>query len=73
MFKAFFKWVYDWITVIVASSVGLAGPMVGLLNVVGAVNMAPIFGPEVALQIVTYVAIAKGVCAWLVSLKKAAR
>lgn len=72
MIKSFFKWVYDWVTVITASLVGLPSVLLSFLDSVGAINMAPLVGPDLALKIVTVVALVKGICAFLLTLKKPA-
>lgn len=54
------RWVYDWITVITAASVGL-------LHALDGINLAPLIGSERALQVVTVVAIVKAVLAFIES------
>lgn len=63
----FCRWVYDWITVITASLVGVPSMLLQLLNYVGYVDLAPFVGPEKALKIVTTVALVKGLLAFLES------
>ena len=69
--KAAARWVYDWITVLTASLVGLPTLLLQFLNFVGAVDLTPFFGPQIALQIVTGVALLKAVLAFLESRAKA--
>lgn len=65
--KSWARWVYDWITVIVASLVGLPTLLIQLLNYLGAIDLSPFVGPEMALKIVTGVAILKAVLAFIES------
>jgi len=65
------RWVYDWITVLVASLVGVPSLLLQLLDSVGAVNIAPLVGPDLALKIVTGVAIVKAILAVVESSIKA--
>lgn len=65
--KSWLHWVYDWITVIVASLVGLPSLLIQLLDSLGAVNIAPLVGPELALKIVTCVALVKAALAFVES------
>jgi len=65
------RWVYDWITVLVASLVGVPSLLLQLLDSVGAVNIAPLVGPDLALKIVTGVAIVKAILAVVESTIKA--
>ena len=65
--KSWLHWVYDWITVIVASLVGLPTLLIQLLDSFGAVNIAPLVGPELALKIVTGVALVKAALAFVES------
>lgn len=65
--KKFCRWVYDWITVITASLVGVPSMLLQLLNHVGYVDLTPFVGPEKALKIVTTVALVKGLLAFLES------
>lgn len=68
--KSWARWVYDWITVITASLVGLPSVVISLLDSLGAINMAPLVGPEIALKIVTSVAIVKALLAFIESCMK---
>ena len=65
--KSWGRWVYDWITVLVASLVGLPAVLIQLLDYLGAVNIAPFVGPDMALKIVTGVALVKAVLAFIES------
>lgn len=70
--KAALRWFYDWITILTASLVGLPTLLLQFLSFVGAVDLSPIVGPQMALQIITGVAIAKAVLAFIESRVKAA-
>lgn len=59
--KAVAKWLYNWVTVIVASLVGVPELVVQALSYLDGVDISPIFGPDLALKIVTGVAVAKAV------------
>ncbi len=65
--KEWARWVYDWITVITASLVGLPTLILQLLSYFDVVNIAPIVGPEMALKITTSVAIIKAILAFIES------
>lgn len=65
--KKFFRGVYDWITVIVASLVGVPSVVLQFLHFIEFVDFSPWVGPETALQIVTGVALAKALLAFLES------
>lgn len=65
--KKLCRWVYDWITVLTASLVGLPSLLLQLLNYVGYVDLTPFVGPEKALKIITTVALVKGLLAFLES------
>ncbi len=65
--KAWLRFVYDWITVLTASLVGVPAVLIELLDQLGAVNIAPLVGPDLALKIVTAVAIAKAALAFIAS------
>jgi hypothetical protein len=67
--KAFFAWVYDWITVIAASLVGVPSMVLELLDMLGGTDLTPILPPEQAVKIITFVAIVKAICAWAVKAK----
>jgi len=68
--KKLFRWVYDWLTVITASLVGLPTLLLQLLNFLGAVDISPLVGPDMALKIVTGVAIVKALLAFIESRMK---
>lgn len=59
--KAVAKWIYNWVTVIVASLVGVPELVIQALSYLDGVDIAPIFGPDLALKIVTGVVVAKAV------------
>ena len=69
--KSWARWVYDWITVLVASLVGLPTLILQLLSYFDAINFTPIVGPDMALKIVTGVAIVKAIAAFIESRAKA--
>lgn len=70
MIKAFFKWVYDWVTVLAASLVGLPSVTLDFLTSVGAIDYSPLVGSDKALKIVTTVALIKGICAFAINARK---
>lgn len=65
--KAGFRWIYDWITVLTASLVGLPSLLLELLSYLDGINITPFIGPDMALKIVTGVAIAKALLAFIES------
>lgn len=65
------KWVYDWITVIVAGLAGVATFILPLLNLIDGINIAPLVGADTAIKIVTGVAVAKAIFAFIASYRKA--
>jgi hypothetical protein len=69
--KTAFLWVYNWITVLTASLVGLPDVLLQLVSSFGGIDFAPLVGPEMALKIVTSVAIVKALLAFMVSKLKA--
>lgn len=69
--KRFLRWVYDWLTVLTASLVGLPTLLLQFLNFVGMVDLSPLVGPEMALKIVTGVALVKALLAFIESRIKA--
>ena len=69
--KAALRWIYDWVTVLVASLVGLPAVLLQLFSVFDGINIAPLIGPDKALKIVTAVAIAKALLAFAESRVKA--
>lgn len=68
--KSWFRWVYDWITVLTASIVGVPSVLLELLNAMSGIDISPLVGPDKALKIVTGVAIVKAVLALLESRMK---
>lgn len=66
--KSAARWVYNWVTVIVASLVGVPDLALQALSYLDGVDIAPIFGPDAALKIVTGVAITKAVLSILGSM-----
>lgn len=70
--KAWFKWLYDWVTVLVATSVGSLAGLLELLSILSSVDLTPILPASVALQIITGIAIAKGLLSWWLSKKEPA-
>lgn len=60
-FKAGLLWVYNWITVIVASLVGVPDLVLQALSYVDGVDLSPLVGADRALRIITGVALAKAV------------
>lgn len=69
--KSWGRWVYDWITVIVAGLVGVPTLLLQLLNAISGIDISPLVGPSLALKIVTGVAILKAVLALIESKMKA--
>ena len=70
--SAFFRWLYEWVTVIVAAAVGVLSEGIDILNaIVGSTDISPLFSPATAVKIVTAVAILKGIHAWYQSQKAA--
>ena len=65
--KSWARWVYDWITVLVAGLVGVPTLLIQLLNYLGAIDLAPLIGPDMALKVVTGVAIATALLAFIES------
>lgn len=65
--KRFARWFYDWITVIVASLVGVPTLILQALSFFDFVDITPLVGPELGLKIVTGVGLAKGLAAFLES------
>jgi hypothetical protein len=70
--KTAFRWAYDWVTVLVASMVGLPDVLLQLLSIVQGVDISPLIGADKALKIVTAVAIAKAVLSLIESRGKVA-
>jgi ABC-type phosphate transport system permease subunit len=59
--KAWLRWVYDWITVIVASLIGVPSILLQLLTYFDAIDLSPLVGADKALKIITAVAITKAI------------
>jgi len=66
------RWVYDWITILVASLVGLPTLVLELLSFFDGVDIAPLVGYDKAMKIVTGVALVKGLLAFIESRMKEA-
>lgn len=65
--KGFFVWIYNWITVLTASLVGLPALLLQLLASLDGINLTPLIGADMALKIVTAVALVKALLAFIVS------
>jgi hypothetical protein len=63
--KALGAWLYEWVTVITATIVGGMATVFEVLDAFGAVDLTPLLPPEHAAKIITIIAIAKGLAAWL--------
>lgn len=61
--KTAVRWVYDWITVLTASLIGIPSILLEILNALSGIDIAPFVGPDKALKIVTGVAIVKALLA----------
>jgi hypothetical protein len=61
------RWIYDWITVIAAMLVGLPELLLAILNAVEGLDIVAFVGPERALTIITTIAVAKAVLAFIQS------
>ena len=68
--KSWARWVYDWITVLVVSLVGLPTLLLELLNALAGVDITPLVGADKALEITTSVALVKAILALLESRMK---
>lgn len=66
------RWVYDWITIITASLVGVPSLLLELLSFFDGVDISPLVGYDKATKIVTCVAIVKGLLAFIESRMRAA-
>lgn len=66
-FKVAARWVYDWITVLAASLIGLPALLLQLLSMFDGIDIAPLIGPDKALKIVTGVALTKALLAFIES------
>lgn len=65
------RWVYDWITVLTASLVGIPSLILELLSFFEGVDISPFVGYDKAMKIVTGVAIAKGLLSFIESRMRA--
>jgi preprotein translocase subunit SecY len=65
--KAFFAWVYEWVTVLSASALGLLSVVPEILGALEGVDLAPLLPPNKALTILTCVAIVKAIAAFIKS------
>lgn len=65
--KRFFRWVYDWITVLAGVLVGAPSILLELLHYVEFIDFSPWVGSDRALQVVTGVALAKAILAFIES------
>jgi preprotein translocase subunit SecY len=63
--KSFFKWVYNWITVITGLVVGFLAMVPDLLTYLSGVDFSPIVGTEWGGRIVVIVAVCKAVVAFI--------
>jgi hypothetical protein len=61
------RWIYDWITVIAAMLVGLPELLLAILNAVEGLDIVAFVGPERALTIITTIAVAKAILAFIQS------
>ena len=69
--KVAFRWVYDWITVLTASLVGVPSLLLELLSYFDGVDISPLVGYGTASKIVTGVALAKALLAFIESRARA--
>lgn len=68
--KKFARWVYDWITILAASLVGIPSILLEFLHHIEFVDFSPWVGAERSLQIVTGVAVVKAILALIESRMK---
>ncbi len=68
--KSWFRWVYDWLTVIAAGLVGVPTLLIEILNAMSGIDLTPLVGPDKALKIVTGVAITKALLGFIESRMK---
>lgn len=68
--KTSLRWVYDWITVITASLVGLPSLLLEFLPFFDGVDISPLIGYDKASKIVTGVALTKALLAFIESRMK---
>ena len=69
--KGWLRWVYDWMTVIVASLVGVPSIILQLLSLIDGIDLTSILPPEHALKIITGIALTKALLAFIESKMKA--
>ncbi len=62
-----FRWIYDWVTVLVGSAFFLVTGLPELLTTLNAIDVTPLVGAPSAVKWTTGTAIAKGVLSWYVS------
>jgi hypothetical protein len=66
--KAWLRWVYDWVTVLTATLIGAPAIVIDFATfVLGQVDIVPFVGTDTAAKIITGVAIAKAVAAFIES------
>ena len=65
--KSWAAWLWNWITVITGSVVGFLYVAFDLISAIGGDHLVPFFGADLALKIVSGVAIAKGAIAYFQS------
>lgn len=63
--KSFFKWVYNWVTVLTGLVVAALTVVPDLLSYLGGVDFSPIVGTEWGGRIVVIVAICKAIAAFI--------
>lgn len=68
--KKALRWVYDWMTVLAASLVGIPEILLQLLSLIEGIDLTPILPPEHAVKIITGVALTKALLAWVESRMK---
>lgn len=69
-FKKALRWVYDWMTVLTASLVGIPEILLQVLSLIDGIDLTPILPPEHAVKIITGVALTKALLAWVESRMK---
>ena len=68
--KGWLRWLYDWMTVIAASFVGLPSIILQALSLLDGVDLTSILPPEHALKIITGIALTKALLAFVESRMK---
>ncbi len=61
--KKVFRWIYDWMTVLAATLIGVPSLLLEFLNLLNGVNFTPLVGADTSLKIVTGIAITKALLA----------